>query len=695
MNSTERSQRKWMAPSRSVVAATAMTVLLVNSLDLAAATIRVPQDYKTIQAGIDAASAGDVVVVSAGTYNERIKLKPRIILKSEGDDSQGKVGLKRAEATIIDGNVKGATAPGVLMAEDSTIDGFSVTGIGKYDEQRWKQHHATQGEEQAKEPIGAPGTPGIAAGRVARCTVTHNIVHHIGYTGIGIEGATGVRVSPHIFRNVTYRNMGGGIGSMRGSTAVIEENVCFENFYAGIGHERASPLIINNTCYKNVRAGIGISEGACPTVRGNKCYGNRRAGIGVRTESTTSPIIEDNDCYENDMAGIGAREDSTPIIRHNRCYSNTLAGIGCRTKAQPIIEHNECYNNGMSGIGCRTEAAPVIRFNKCYDNETAGIGSQLEARPVIVSNECYGNLMAGIGTETEAVAVIRDNTCYKNLMAGIGSRQGARPIIEGNHCYENVLAGIGAEDAAVPIIRNNRCVKNEQAGIGTQTGAQAVIIDNVCRENALAGIGVREAASAIVIRNHCLENKTVAIGVRNGSNIYAAQNTLERTGGMPPMIAVRETSSAVVNDNTIRGGGVAGVMVQGSAVISGNRFEGNGPRQGGPPNFAAWIHGGSTVSFSDNRTDRWRHALYASGANKVHATGNTATRFLGTAIVVRESELPAHVFGNTAVSDNGDDKAVQVTGPQGVVQENLRKAVQRKSESGESRTSAGGAAEQP
>ena len=101
------------------------------------------------------------------------------------------------------------------------------------------------------------------------------------------------------------------------------------------------------------------------------------------------------------------------------------------------------------------------------------------------------------------------------------------------------------------------------------------------------------------------------------------------------------------------------------------------------------------MSFSDNQTDRWRHALYASGAKKVHATGNTATRFLGTLIVVRESELPAHVFGNVAVSDNGEDEAVQVTGPQGVVQENSRKAVERNTQPRTSRTSSDVEAEQP
>lgn len=654
----------------------AVVAALFASSSLRADMIRVPQDHPTIQAGIDAASAGDTVLVSAGTYHERIRPKPGVTIKSAGDNSKGKLGLKRAESTIIDGNVEGATGPGVVMAEDSTLDGFTVTGVGAYDDERWNRHQATQGEEQAKEPIGAPGTAGIEVAGISRCTVRDNIVHHIGYTGIGITGARGKHVSPHIYRNVTYRNMGGGIGSMRGSTAIIEENVCFENYYAGIGHENANPLVINNTCYRNVRAGIGISEGACPTVRGNRCYHNRRAGIGIRTESTTSPVVEHNECFENDMAGIGSRDDATPIIRHNRCYKNRMAGIGCRTNSRPVIEHNECFENRMAGIGCRTEAEPVIRHNRCYNNEMAGIGSQLKARPVIVSNECFGNQMAGIGTETEAIAVIRDNECYKNLMAGIGSRTGARPIIEGNRCYENLLAGVGSRDDSIPVIRNNQCEKNGQAGIGTQTGARAVIVENECRNNSSAGIGIRDKASAIVLGNRCLENKLVAIGIRGGSDAYIGKNHLIRTGGMPPMIAVRENSSAILSDNTIVGGGVAGVMVQGTAMISSNRFDGNGPRAGGPPNFAAWIQAGSTVSFSNNSTDRWRHAIFASGANQVRVIDNTISNFLGAGVVVNASALPAHVFGNVALSDKQDDEAATVDGPQGVVRDNVRKTLE-------------------
>ena len=70
----EGSQCQWAVLSRSSATIAAVTVLLVNSFDLAAATIRIPQDHQTIQAGIDAASAADVILVAAGIYNERIQL---------------------------------------------------------------------------------------------------------------------------------------------------------------------------------------------------------------------------------------------------------------------------------------------------------------------------------------------------------------------------------------------------------------------------------------------------------------------------------------------------------------------------------------------------------------------------------------------------------------------------------------------
>ncbi len=362
-----------------------------------AADIRVPEDHKTIQLAIDAATAGDTIIVAPGTYKERIRLKEDVALKSAGDNSNGKLGLQRAEATIIDGGGDGER-PGVAMAQGSTIDGFTVTNVGTYDDALWEKHHATHGEQQAYEHIGELGTPGIGVIGV-NCTISHNIVHHIGYTGIAIQGVDGKGCSPHVYRNFCYRNMGGGIGAMLKSTAVIEENACFQNYYAGIGHSNASPTVINNRCYENIRAGIGISEGACPLVRGNKCYKNRRAGIGIRTEASTQPIVDGNECYENDMAGIGTRAKAAPIIRNNKCYKNKLAGIGSRTEATPTIIGNECYENGKAGIGQQGDAVTMLIDNHCHHNKTSGIGFATckAGRSTLLNNKVVDNALVAVG----------------------------------------------------------------------------------------------------------------------------------------------------------------------------------------------------------------------------------------------------------------------------------------------------------
>ncbi|MBI1310362.1 hypothetical protein GC176_03570 [bacterium] len=432
-------------------------LLALSTRVAGAADVRVPSQHKTIQAGIDAAAAGDVVLVEPGIYAERIALKAGVALRSVGGDEKGTLGLRRAEVTIIDGGGERGSGAGVEMAEGATLDGFTVRNVGVYDGEEWQRHFDTQGEQQSYEHIGEPGVAGISATGLT-CTIRNNIVHHVGYSGIGILGVPGRKCEPLVENNFCYRNMGGGIGSMRGSRATIRGNTCFENFYAGIGHDSASPRVINNVCHHNVRAGIGISEGSSPEVRGNQCYRNRRAGIGIRTGSDTKPLVEDNDCFDNDMAGIGTREEAAPTIRGNRCYRNKLAGIGSRTGATPTIIENECYENGQAGIGQMSGTETVLIGNYLHHNKTSGIGFE------------------GGGSGKSRV---EKNRVIDNATVAVGINSGWTVELTGNE--------LSRKDGLPPIVM-------------VFAGAKAIFKDNVVRGGGVAGI--RVAGSIEATNNH-------------------------------------------------------------------------------------------------------------------------------------------------------------------------------------------------
>ena len=507
-------------------------LVVATSRAVLAATIRVPQDNKTIQAAIDASQSGDTIMVAPGKYLERIRLKPGIILRSEGDDSKGSDGLQRAETTIIDGTGKNEKQSGVFMAEGSTLDGFAIANVGAYDEVLWKKHFDSYGDELGDEEgsVQAEGTSPAVSIQGVSCTVTNCLVHHNGDVGIGILGKENAKTVPLITDNVVYRNMGGGIGVAEGAEPIIRGNTCKENLRAGIGCRKANPIITDNICFQNIRAGIGCREGSKSVMQRNKCYQNRRAGIGIRMEGT-APVVEGNECYENEMAGIGCRDGASPILRNNVCRKNKMAGVGC--------------------------------------------------------------------------------------------------------------------DGATPLILGNECRANEQSGIG-----------------------LRGKACAVIQSNKCLDNKLVAVGITEDSTATITDNELSRTGGVPPIIAVKDGSTATIRDNHITGGGIAAVLVQGKATVSGNTFVGVGEKQSN----AVWVWENSTATISDNAFDGYWTAVNASKAAVV-ITGNMIRQFHGTAIIVKESQKPAHVHGNTSISTDPKAKAVDVQGPSGIVGENeLKKA---------------------
>jgi hypothetical protein len=107
----------------------ALLCLVGVSAAVAQQTIHVPADQPTIQAGINAASNGDIVLVSPGRYNENIDFKGKGITVTSGAKT-----YSDAAATIINSVASGPVVnfstnePPTAVLNGFTIQGCSSPG---------------------------------------------------------------------------------------------------------------------------------------------------------------------------------------------------------------------------------------------------------------------------------------------------------------------------------------------------------------------------------------------------------------------------------------------------------------------------------------------------------------------------------------------------------------------------------------
>src|SRR4030042_2745818 len=109
-----------------------ISIFLLSIFSMNAQIINVPGDQNTIQSGIDAAVAGDTVLVAEGTWYENINFKGKAITLAsrfilDGDTAH-------ISRTIIDGsqasNPDSASVVFMCSGEDTTsvLMGFTITG---------------------------------------------------------------------------------------------------------------------------------------------------------------------------------------------------------------------------------------------------------------------------------------------------------------------------------------------------------------------------------------------------------------------------------------------------------------------------------------------------------------------------------------------------------------------------------------
>jgi hypothetical protein len=261
----------------------------VDSVDTTAVgadgVLRVPDDFDTIQAAVDAAAPGDLVLIGPGTYNEAVDVVT--------DDLTIR-GLDR-NTVVLDGEFEKENgirvlANGVsvenLTAVNYTANGFFWTGVTGYRGSYLTAYRT--------------GDYGVYAFDSVKGQLDH--IYAAGSPDAGVY-----------------------IGQCYPCDAVISDVVAEHNGLGYSGTNSGGNLLIINSVFRNNRAGIVPNSGSYElcyperqtTIVGNQVYSNNQPdtpaidvallamGNGILSAGGVNNVIERNLVYDHDKSGIG------------------------------------------------------------------------------------------------------------------------------------------------------------------------------------------------------------------------------------------------------------------------------------------------------------------------------------------------------------------------------------------------------
>jgi hypothetical protein len=223
-----------------VIPALGVVIFVSASAPSSARTLRVPAEYATLQAGVDAAVAGDTVLAAPGTY--RGSGNRDVDFRGKGIVVRGEFG---PEQTIVDCQANAddphrgfflgtQEPPGTLLEGFTIVNGFMSTQPSKRD----------------------------------------RVAHDLSAGGIKIQTFAAPTIRDCIVRNCGSEYTGGGISVENVATAVLED-VVVEGCFAGI-----------------LGGGISIETQSNATLRRCIVTGNR-APIGGGIECQNDVVLED------------------------------------------------------------------------------------------------------------------------------------------------------------------------------------------------------------------------------------------------------------------------------------------------------------------------------------------------------------------------------------------------------------------
>jgi len=324
-----------------------LVLLSVTGVSVAA-TIHVPANQPTIQAGINAAKNGDRVVVARGTYFENINFAGKAITV---------VASGGRTVTIIDGGHAGRVVTfDSGEGRESVLEGFTV--------------------QNGNASLEGGGIYIFNASPTIKLnTVTNNVACGSG-AGIAVEFSSAL-VQNNVISSNSESGCTGGLGG---------------GLYVG---GAGSALVTGNTIQKNSATfggGMALFATTTPTLENNVIHGNvatdqTSQGGGLWIVDSSEALLVQNLIYNNTATqGAGAYVSVSGDTPGPTFINNTIVGTASSLQSSAlyasISQQGLFYNNlmigasGTSAVYCYTslyETTPIFTNNDAYSPNGAGL----------------------------------------------------------------------------------------------------------------------------------------------------------------------------------------------------------------------------------------------------------------------------------------------------------------------------------